>query len=708
MRWNEQQVGEHGVGAAQALPGLDGLLRTVRTPEFAGMVFHEVEARSALNRVPGSSPMPFRWTVNPYRGCAHACVYCLAGPTRVLLADGGTRPIAELRVGDVVLGTEQVDGVRRYVPTRVLAHWSTTKPAYVVRLAGGTELVTSGEHRFLTAHGWRHVSAGWCRAGRRPHLRPGSPLLGPGPFGPEVPAPHAGPRPAEYRRGYLCGLVRGDGPEFPSGRLALEALGRAHHLLAEVRPAPVVVAAEPGRIALVGEGRAVMRTTTRGPAGPVVAAARRPFGPAPAARGSVVQAAARGPIPPVGDLVPDVVRWPEHADADWCAGFLAGVVDACGEVTAGELRVVHTDEAVVGRVAGALHRLGFAFAVGAQADGARVVRLLGGVGALRALLARTGPAVTRRLAGAPVTGGRELAVVAVRALGYELPMYDITTGTGDFVAEGVISHNCFARNTHTYLDMDAGADFDRQIVVKVNVARVLRRELRSPRWSGEPVAMGTNTDPYQRAEGRYRLMPGIIDAFARAGTPFSVLTKGTVLSRDLPALAAAAADVPVSLGVSIALLDRAVHATLEPGTPTPAARLDLVRRITDAGLPCGVMVAPVLPMLTDSAEALDNLLARVAAAGATGASVLALHLRPGSREWFLGWLEREHPELVEPYARLYRRGAYVAPDYRRALAARVAPLLRRHGLDRGSEPPVRAAPAIPTEPSPEAEQLALL
>jgi DNA repair photolyase len=298
--------------------------------------------------------------------------------------------------------------------------------------------------------------------------------------------------------------------------------------------------------------------------------------------------------------------------------------------------------------------------------------------------------------------------MAVRALGRELPMYDITTGTGDFVAEGVISHNCFARNTHTYLDMDAGDDFDRQIVVKVNVARVLRRELRSPRWSGEPVAMGTNTDPYQRAEGRYRLMPGIIDAFARAGTPFSVLTKGTVLSRDLPALAAAAADVPVSLGVSIALLDRSVHATLEPGTPTPAARLDLVRRITDAGLPCGVMVAPVLPMLTDSAEALDGLLGRVAAAGATGASVLALHLRPGTREWFLGWLEREHPELVEPYARLYRRGAYVAPEYRRALAARVTPLLRRHGLDRGTEPTVRAAPPIPTEASPEAEQLALL
>jgi DNA repair photolyase len=670
MRWSEQQLVEDGVGAAAVLPGMSGLLRSVRTPEFAGTVFHEVEARSALNRVPGSSPMPFQWTVNPYRGCSHACVYCLAGPTRVLLADGGTRPIAELSVGDVVMGTERVDGVRRYVPTRVMAHWSTTKPAYAVRLSGGTELITSGEHRFLTDRGWRHVSGGWCRGGRRPHLRAGSALLGPGPFGPDRPRPHN----AEYRRGYLCGLVRGDGPAFPSERLALEALGRAHHLLAEARSAPVpavvpvvaTVGAEPGRIA--------------------------------------PSAVRRGAIAPVAD----VVAWPQHPGADWCAGFLAGVVDARGCVTAGELRVTHTDEEVVGRIAGALHRLGFGFAVSAQPDGARVVRLVGGVGALRKLVGRTDPAVTRRTDGGAVVGAPELEVVGIRALGRELPMYDITTGTGDFVAEGVVSHNCFARNTHTYLDLDAGADFDHQIVVKVNVARVLERELRSARWAREPVAMGTNTDPYQRAEGRYRLMPGIIGALGRSGTPFSVLTKGTVLTRDLPELAAAAEDVPVSLGVSIALLDRAVHATLEPGTPTPAARLDLVRRITDAGLHCGVMVAPVLPLLTDSVEALDALLGRIAAAGATGASVMALHLRPGTREWFLAWMEREHPELVEPYARLYRRGAYVEQAYRRTLAARVAPLLRRHGLARGAESPTIRPTPPPPPAAPSAEQLALL
>ena len=275
---------------------------------------------------------------------------------------------------------------------------------------------------------------------------------------------------------------------------------------------------------------------------------------------------------------------------------------------------------------------------------------------------------------------------------------------------------CFARRTHTYLDLDSGADFDRQIVVKVNAAGVLARELRSARWRREPVALGTNTDPYQRAEGRYRLMPGIIEALARSGTPFSVLTKGTVLTRDLPLLVAAAEDVPVSLGVSVALLDRGLQATLEPGTPSPAARLDLVRRLADAGLSCGVLVAPVLPLLTDTEEALDALLSRVAAAGASGASVMALHLRPGAREWFLGWLGREHPELVGPYARLYRQGAYAEPAYRRTLAARVAPLLRRHGLVAAAGSPVRhGAPAPPLSPEPPSgpsssgpEQLTLL
>ncbi len=256
---------------------------------------------------------------------------------------------------------------------------------------------------------------------------------------------------------------------------------------------------------------------------------------------------------------------------------------------------------------------------------------------------------------------------------------------------------CFARRTHTYLDLDSGADFDREIIVKINIAEVLARELRRPTWAREPVALGTNTDPYQRAEGRYRLMPSIITALAESGTPLSILTKGTLARRDLPLLAQIGHDIPVGLGVSIALADTAVHEALEPGAPSPKARLDLVRAIADAGLPCQVLVAPVLPMITDSDEDLDRVLGQIAAAGAIRANVMALHLRPGAREWFWRYLRHHHPDLVPAYTELYRGGSYVVRSYSADLARRADVLLRRHGLH---GPGVLRTPVTATPPAP--------
>ncbi len=241
---------------------------------------------------------------------------------------------------------------------------------------------------------------------------------------------------------------------------------------------------------------------------------------------------------------------------------------------------------------------------------------------------------------------------------------------------------CFARGTHRYLELDTGSGFDREIVVKVNLAEVLRRELARASWRREHVAMGTNTDPYQRAEGRYRLMPAVIRVLADSGTPFSILTKGTLLRRDLPLLASAAKHVPIGLGVSIAIWDDALHRSLEPGAPDPRSRLDLVRAIRDRGLPCGVFLAPVLPWLTDSPRQLEHAVSMVAAAGADGLTVVPLHLRPGAREWFFSWLEQEHPMLVPRYRRMYDGRSTASADYRRQLGQRVAPLLDRYGLGR--------------------------
>lgn len=253
---------------------------------------------------------------------------------------------------------------------------------------------------------------------------------------------------------------------------------------------------------------------------------------------------------------------------------------------------------------------------------------------------------------------------------------------------------CFARPTHEYLEFDPGGDFDSQIVVKANIVEVLRRELARPSWRRETVALGTNTDPYQRAEGRYQLMPGILTALADSGTPMSILTKGTLLHRDLPLIAEVAQRVPLSVAISLAVADPELNHDVEPGTPSPTARLGLISAVRDAGLDCHVMVAPVLPHLTDSEEHLDSLLGQIAAAGATGVTVFGLHLRSSTRGWFMSWLARSHPELVPTYRNLYRRSAYLPADYREMLRQRAAPLVARYRLT-GDHRPFRSAAPVP-------------
>ncbi len=263
---------------------------------------------------------------------------------------------------------------------------------------------------------------------------------------------------------------------------------------------------------------------------------------------------------------------------------------------------------------------------------------------------------------------------------------------------------CFARKTHTYLDFDPGLDFDSQVVVKVNTIEVLRAELARPRWQREPVALGTNTDPYQRAEGRYQLMPGIIGALADSGTPLSILTKGTLLGRDIPELASAARSVPIGMAISLALTDEALAQVIEPGTPAPKARLALISRLREAGLPCGVMAMPILPWLTDTDEALDSLFAALAAAGATGVTAGALHLRSGTRDWFMSWLAQHHPALVGKYRRLYGSGSYAPAEYRKWLARRVAAAKAAHGFGAAGAAMHRLEQNAPDDFHPDARQ----
>src|ERR1700733_12796808 len=242
---------------------------------------------------------------------------------------------------------------------------------------------------------------------------------------------------------------------------------------------------------------------------------------------------------------------------------------------------------------------------------------------------------------------------------------------------------CYARNSHTYLDLDAGRDFDTKVVVKVNAPQLLRAKLASPSWRGEHIAMGTNVDCYQRAEGRYRLMRGIIGALRDARNPFSILTKGTLILRDLDLLLSAAEVTDVGLNVSAAFTDRDLWRAIEPGPPAPQRRLDACAALNDAGLRCGVLMGPVVPYLSDSPAQLEAAVRQAAAAGAAHVTPIVLHLRPGAREWFLGWLREAHPALAPRYAELYGRGAYARKDYQAPITANVRDLAQRYGVGRG-------------------------
>jgi DNA repair photolyase len=667
VRWNNLTVAED---ESARLPGYRDMARVRRfdAPEALDVRFYEVHAKSALNRVPAASRMPFRWTINPYRGCSHACVYCLAGETPILMADRSHKPLAQLRVGDEVYGTEREGKYRRYVRTSVLAHWATVKPAHRVVLQDGTELIASADHRFLTNRGWKHVTDAEPALQRRPHLTSAHAMLGTGGFA-------AGPEHGdEYERGYLCGMVRSNDDlaeaDLPPFRLAFaddEAIQRARRYL-HARGL-----------------NTTQLTLDRGPRGATHVHLIDARGQAQRKR---LEALRRAPLTP------------SHA---WRKGFLAGIFDADG-AGGRVIRIRNADESTAGWIEACMSTFGLATMLEAVAgeDDVRVLRLRGGLRERLRFFHLVDPASRRKLVidDMAVKSSARLTVASVEPLGTALRLYDITTGTGDFVANGVVSHNCFARPTHTYLDFDAGRDFEREIVVKVNAPEVVRAELARPSWKGEHVALGTNTDPYQWVESRYKIMPGIWEAMRDARNPCSILTKSPLLLRDIELMREIAAVTDMHANLSIPTLDAKAWRATEPHTPHPRARLEAVAELNGAGIPTGVLIAPLMPGINDAPEQVEPLLEAAAAAGATGIGGIALHLRGDVRKLFIDWLRSYRPELVELYEQLYARGAYAPPDERRRLEA----MLRTPGTpspsrfrvrDRGE---IQGAAGSPAEP----------
>ncbi len=638
-------------------------------------------ARSVITR--NDSPdIPFDLSVNPYRGCEHGCVYCVAGDTRILLGDGSQKPLADLVVGDEIYGTVKRGHYRQYVRTRVLNHWRTHKPAWRIRLVDGTELIASADHRFLTERGWKFVAPA---EKQRPHLTLNNTLMG---FG-AIPSVADRRHSSEYRRGYLCGLIRGDGhlgvyhyirPGRANGdqhrfRLAMtdgEALDRATDFL-------LAFGIETDRFLFLAE------TSIR-------------------RRMEAIRTSARASVAAISKLI----KWPERPEGEWARGFVSGIFDAEGSFDGNTIRISNTDRRMIDVLKDCLGGLRFDSVVETPKPNApkpvHYVRVCGGIREHLRFMSAFDPSISRKRAidDVAVKCAARLEIVEIEPLGRTRELFDITTGTGDFIANGVISHNCYARPSHQYLNLSAGLDFETRLFYKKDAAAHLRDELNRRSYKCSPINLGANTDPYQPLERKLGVTRSILEVLAEAHHPVTIVTKGALVVRDIDILERLAAERLVKVFVSVTTLDDELKRRMEPRAASPRARLAAIGRLAAAGIPTGLMYAPVVPAIND--HELEAVLEAAAAAGAATAGYVLLRLPGEVRDLFYEWLDLHYPDRAQKVRnrirelrggrdndsrfghRMRGQGAWAA-----LLRSRFEAGCRKHGLGSGRATPLTTA-----------------
>jgi DNA repair photolyase len=614
----------------QTLEAVDDGWYLEESPDSIATTLEPERARSVIS-TNDSPDIPFEQSINPYRGCSHGCVYCQSGDTPIFMADGRVRPISKLGVGDEIYGTRRIGHYRRYVKSRVLAHWSTIKPAFRTTLEDGTTLVTSGDHRFLTERGWKFVTGTEQGRLRRPHLTTSNKLMGTGAFAEAVRTND------DYRRGYLCGMIRGDGllrtvlrqrkdgtsvnwHEFRLALCDLEALVRARNYLLD------------------------FEVSTQGFLFQAAAGNRRALH---AIRAYSASAA----------LIRGLVAWPSCLTKEWSGGFLAGIFDAEGSFSQTILRICNTDPEIIGWIGTCLRDFNFTFVVEHVPFETRkpidYVRLTGGLREHLRFFHTVCPAISRKLdiEGQAVKSDARLKVVSIEPL-QAMRLYDITTETEDFIANGVVNHNCYARPSHAYMGLSPGLDFETRLFYKAGAAKVLEAELARPDYVCKPIMLGANTDPYQPVERRMLVTRSILEVLARTRHPVTVVTKSALVLRDLDLLTELAGQGLASVALSVTTLDAELKRRLEPRTASPQARLRTLKELSAAGVPSGVLVAPVIPALTD--HEMEGILAAATQAGVRWAGYVLLRLPYEIKDLFAEWLAEHYPQRAEHVMSLIR------------------------------------------------------
>ena len=492
----------------------------------------------------------------------------------------------------------------------------------------------------------------------------------------------------DYERGYLCGLVRGD------GHLALYRYKRVGRLHGDQHQS---------RLALVDE-EALQRA--KGYLLDLVIDTHDFVFQRALAGGKAVQAIrthARSSV----ELVREIASWPTEPSGSWGKGFLAGIFDAQGSYSGGILRISNTDLTIIEQISLCLNQLGFAFAVERvsrdRGKPIQVLRMLGGLREHLRFFHTTDPAITRKrnIEGQAIKNDADLRVQSIEPLG-PMTLFDITTGTGDFIADGVVSHNCYARPTHEYLGLSAGLDFESKVLVKEDAPELLRRQLSSPRWEPKVLSMSGVTDPYQPVEKKLGITRGCLKVLAEFRNPVVVVTKNHLVTRDIDLLSGLAGHGASAVAVSLTTLDDDLRRIMEPRTSRPVRRLAAIRKLAEAGIPVGVMTAPVIPGLND--HELPNLLASAADAGASFAGYVPVRLPGAVAPLFEDWLDRHFPDRKEKVLnriRSMRGGRLNDPEFGSRMrgggvyAEHVSRLFgvscRRAGIERGRFPKLSTA-----------------